>query len=894
MKTKFHPQLTTLKGLALLAIFLFAGTAQLFSQTFDRNYQDGKLYLKYKDDISINFNVRANNEVAIEEVPFIDALQSDYRVKSLERPFYLNNDHKLLRTLMVEIEDMTKIDEVIAELRKQTDLEYVEKVPMCYIDYVPNDSIYNMYNGPSKWSWHTDVIQAEKAWDISKGSADIKVAIVDNAVWAEHPDLASKIVLQRDVYYNTNSSSPPSTGDPFDWSHGTHCAGLAAAITDNETGIASIGFNVSIIAIKASRNNNPDGISSGYAGIQFAASNGANVINMSWGGSGYSQTEQNMVNTVTNMGIVLVAAAGNDNVSSPHYPSNYNNVISVAATDSDDKKAWFSNYSTNVSVSAPGGSGIPGPDGLMSTTFSKSAYGYYGLMSGTSMASPVAAGLAGLIFSINPDLTPAQVRAIMQDNADNIDEVNPDYVGLLGTGRINAFRSAANTPYQPTADLSTPITIIMPGTEISFTDLSLGVPSSWTWTFEGGTPATSTQPEPGLIKYNNAGIFNVTLSISNEFGESTVVLDDYITVTATPKPYINFNVSDTIPCIQSVIALNDLSLYEPNNWQWDITPTHFEFVNGTSSSSQNPEVKFNVPGLYTVSFTATNNNGSSNMIEPNLINVYGALPTYTVDMEDRTSGYFEIWDTVKSKSKIDAHGAFESNFGIHFQGDPIPTGWSGNPTSGTAAQAWESNVAFHGKVNMCSVDATGVENVVLSLDLRQTYSVGPRFSWFRVLVNGEQVPDENGVMDFNPATPGADEWQRLTFDLSAYAGTFFDLTLQTATRFADKMQGFGDNVYIDNISITNTTHTSPILTSAAGFSVYPNPSDGMFTIAGNGIEGKYNIKVISMMGNTVYSSNGEAKGRLTRPLNLRHLPAGVYVLNITGDNRQLNQRIVIR
>lgn len=893
MKTKFYTHFTTLKGLALLAILLLAGTVQLFSQTFDRNYQDGRLYFKYRDDISVNFNVRADNAVAIDEVPFVAALQSDYRIKSLERPFDINNDSKLKRTLMVEIEDMTKIDDVLAELQKQPELEYVEKVPMAYIDYIPNDSIYNMYNGPSNWSWHTDVIQADKAWDISKGSADIKVAIVDNAVWADHPDLAAKIVLQRDTYYNTNSSNPPANGDPSDWSHGTHCAGLSAAITDNEIGIASVGFNVSIIAIKASNNTNSNGIY-GYPGIQYAANNGANVINMSWGGSSYSQSEQNIINSIHNMGIVLVAAAGNDDVSGPHYPSAYANVISVAATDENDKKSWFSNYGTTVDVSAPGGSGVPGPSGLMSTTFNKTAYGYYDLMSGTSMASPVAAGLAGLILSINPALTPAQVEAIMKDNTDNIDAVNPDHAGLLGTGRINAFRSAANTPYQPVADLSTPITVIMPGTEISFNDLSKGVPSTWAWTFEGGTPATSTNPEPGLIKYNNVGSFNVTLSVSNEFGESTVVLEDYITVTATPKPYINFSVSDSTPCIQSVVTLNDLSLYAPNTWQWAITPEHFEFVNGTSSTSENPEIMFQVPGLYSVSFTASNSHGSSNMIEPDLINVYGALPTYAVDMEDRTSGYFEIWDTIKSQSQIDARSAFESNFGIHFHGDPVPTGWSGSATSGTAVQAWETNVAFHGKVTMCAVDGTDLDNIALMFDLRQTHSVGPRFCWFRVLVNGEQVPDVNGVMDFNPQTAGDDEWQRLTFDLSAYAGTYFDLTLQTATRFADKMQGQGDNVFIDNISITNTTHTRPMLSSTAGFTVYPNPSDGMFTIAGNGIEGKYSLKVISMMGNTVYTSKGEANGELAKPLNLRHLPAGIYLLNITGETQQFNQRIIIR
>lgn len=894
MKTKFLAQPASFKGFALLAVFMLAGIFQVFSQTFDRDYQDGRLYFKYKDDVNVNFSVRTNNEVAMQEVPFVAALQQDFRINKLERPFDLNNDSKLLRTLMIEIQDMEKIDEVLARLKQQPELEYVEKVPMNYITYVPNDSIYNMFNGPNNWGWHLDVIQADKAWDISKGSADIKVAIVDNAVWADHPDLAGKIVLQRDTYYNTNSSSPPSTGDPLDWSHGTHCAGLAAAITNNEIGIASVGYNVSIIAIKAANNTNPDGIY-GYTGIQYAANNGADVINMSWGGGSYSATEQNIINTIHNMGIVLVAAAGNDDVSTPHYPSAYNHVISVAATDENDVKAWFSNYGTSVDISAPGGSGVPGPGGLMSTTFNRGIYGYYDLMSGTSMASPVAAGLAGLILSINPALTPVQVEAILKENADNIDEINPDHVGLLGTGRINAFRAAANTPYQPVADLSTPITTILPLTAIDFHDLSIGVPSTWTWTFEGGTPVSSSAPNPIGIAYNTPGIYDVTLTISNEFGNSTKILENYITVTATPKPYTNFSVSDSTPCIQDPITLSDLSLYEPTSWQWNITPAYFEFVNGTSSSSQNPEVMFSVPGLYSIEFAATNANGSASMIVADLVNVYGAFPSYTVDMEDTTSGYFELQDTIKSQIAVDKRSAYNSNYGLHFHGNPIPTGWSGSPTSGTAVQAWETNVAFHAKANICSVDGTGVDNIALMFDLRQTYSLGPRFSWFRVLINGEQIADIDGVMDFNPETANEDEWKRLTFDLSAYAGTFFDITLQSATRFSDRLQGEGDNVFVDNISITNTTRTKPVvLTSVADFRVYPNPSEGLFTIASDKIEGNYNLKVLSLLGNEVYSFSGITNGKLYKAVNLGQLPSGIYLLSVSGNNQQFNQRIVIR
>ncbi len=143
--------------------------------------------------------------------------------------------------------------------------------------------MYNYSFGNNNWNWHLDVINAEEAWDLNKGSADIKVAIVDNAVWIDHPDLANKIFLSHDVTQPGNqNSNPPEDGDPALWSHGTHCAGLAAAESDNGIGVASIGYNISLIGVKASAND-PGNITGGFAGIQWAANNGADVISMFMG-----------------------------------------------------------------------------------------------------------------------------------------------------------------------------------------------------------------------------------------------------------------------------------------------------------------------------------------------------------------------------------------------------------------------------------------------------------------------------------------------------------------------------------------------------------------------------------------------------------------------------------
>lgn len=862
------------------------------AQTFNSSFVDGQIYLKFKDSEPITFTVNDDNKVSINSIPFIQQLASEYQLVGLSRPYFLNNDPKLLRTLLLEISEFEKINQVINKLQLQDAIEYVEKVPLDQLVYVPNDSLYNMYNGPSNWNWHLDLINAEQAWDITLGSPNINVAVVDNAVWVDHPDLVGKIVAQRDIYYNTASANPPATGDPGEWSHGTHVAGLVGATSDNNIGISAIGFNVNIIAVKASNNNSPRQISAGYPGIQWAANNGADVINMSWGGSGFSQTNLNVINSIHNMGILLIAAAGNDNVSTPHYPSAYPNVISVASVDWNDVKSDFSNFSTTVDLSAPGGSASPGPSGLLSTTFSAGTYGNYDSFEGTSMAAPVVAGLAGLVLSVNPDLTPDEVRFILESTSDDITALNPDHTGMLGLGRINAFKAVSSTPFQPTANFQTTVEEIVPGTSIDFFDLSTGIPSDWEWTFEGATPSFSNDTNPENILYHTAGTYDVTLTVTNQFGTSSVTYFDYIQVVTDPIPYIFVTVSNTEPCIAEVVTLTDSSLYGPTSWEWVINPNSYTYVNGTSASSQNPEVEFLSQGPYQITLTAWNLNGMKSKLFDDLIHVQGVTPPYILDMEDGTTEYFVLWDTIKSQSAVDLRAANNSTRGIHFHGDPVPVGWKGSPTEGTASQAWLENLAFHGYANLCGVDARQYTNVKLSLDLRQTFSLGPKYSWFRVLINGTPVPDFEGNVNFNPTTAGEDPWRRLEFDLSSFAGSVFDVSLQASTRFSDKIQGEGDNVFIDNIEITNSVSTNPSTYNSAGLHIYPNPTKGALNVEISGMEGQVTLEVVNMHGLIVYKNimhNPKEQGKVQIP----SLSPGLYIVRAINKDKQFYAKLIV-
>jgi len=260
------------------------------------------------------------------------------------------------------------------------------------------------------------IIKANQAWALTTGSPNVVVAIVDTGVDYNHEDLKSKIVPGgKDI--SDGDDDPMDTGG-----HGTHCAGIAAAATNNNIGVASIGYNVRILPVKVFPQSSDDTVA---AGIKYAADQGAKVISLSLGRFGTSALMQEAVNYATAKGSLCVAAAGNnglDVTDISFVPSNLDNVLNVASTNSSDVRSGFSNYSaTKVDIAAPG-------EGIMSTF-----PGTYGYASGTSMACPMVAGLAALVKSYAPTATPKELTDVLKLTADKMPFVE--------SGRINAYRA---------------------------------------------------------------------------------------------------------------------------------------------------------------------------------------------------------------------------------------------------------------------------------------------------------------------------------------------------------------------------------------------------------------------------------------------------------------------
>jgi subtilisin family serine protease len=409
----------------------------------------GEIVIKFKSDPQMLVGSKQTSFTLVNQN--LEKLE----VNGIEYAFpYLRNSEKvgasdLSNIVFVQFNPIYSVTSVLQSLNADPNVVYAEQKRMFFVDEVPNDPNYNSMS-------QFDRISAEAAWDLVKGeNGTVVIAIVDSGVDWVHPDLIDNIWNNEDEIpdngidddnngyiddvrgwsFQNNSNDPT----PLLNGHGTHVSGTAAASTDNNTGVASLSWNCTIMPVNAGSATSANSIAFGYPGIVYAVENDADIINCSWGGVGNpSVFEQDIIDFAVENGTLVVAAAGNDNLNNDlpgnaHYPSSYNGVLNVGSTSStSDTKSGFSTYGSTVNVFAPGGN-------ILSTTWPGNSYGF---SSGTSMASPLVSALAGLVKTQNPGWSPDKVREQIRVTCDNIDGSNSSSLnGLLGKGRINAERA---------------------------------------------------------------------------------------------------------------------------------------------------------------------------------------------------------------------------------------------------------------------------------------------------------------------------------------------------------------------------------------------------------------------------------------------------------------------
>ncbi|MCG8346212.1 MAG: S8 family serine peptidase [Chloroflexales bacterium] len=359
-----------------------------------------------------------------------------------------------------------RVELLLTTLKYNPKVEFVEPNYIYAADYTPNDPELN-----DQYAWNA--IEAYTAWDTTRGSSDVVIAVVDSGVQLNHPDLDDKLVAGFDFVQN---DATPSDGN----GHGTHVAGTAAAETNNNTGGAGVCPNCRLLPVRVLNDTGSGTLSDLASGIAYAANNGAKIINLSLGGS-RSFTLAYAVDYAWERGAFLTCAAGNSSTSNA-YPAADPNCFAVAATTSSDRRSSFSSYGSWVDIAAPG-----------SDIYSTWLNNGYNAISGTSMATSHVAGLAGLLAS--QGLSNAEIRDRLCNTADRIRGTG----SFWNCGRINAQRAVTND-VNPSPSVDT--AMLNGGFEEGF--------SSWWQSSNGGYQLISAnRPQNDLYSawlggYNNA------------------------------------------------------------------------------------------------------------------------------------------------------------------------------------------------------------------------------------------------------------------------------------------------------------------------------------------------------------------------------------------------------
>ena len=463
-------------------------------------------------------------------------------------------------------------DRLIEALNKNPNIEYAEPNFIVEAQLTPNDTYF-----PNQWA--LPKISAPQGWDISTGSQSAVIAVLDTGIDTAHEDLLGKYL---------DSPTPDDNG------HGTLVSGVAAAASNNGKGVAGVCWLCPILSVKILNSTGSGTNWNLDHGIIYAADNGAKVINMSLGASCFStdiascpQDVQNAVNYAWNKGVVLVAASGNSGSTQPVWPAALNNVVAVGMTDPTDTRNSNSTYGPWLDVVAPG-------SGVLTTRNG----GSYGTASGTSLASPHVAALAGLIFSANSGLTNTQVVDIITSTADDLGPTGRD--DEYGWGRINvakALEKATNTTPQPTptpTPIPTPTPTPTPIPDTTSPTVSVTTPADGSvvsgsvniqanasdnvglstisifidgsvvtvCSVSGTTSSCSYTWDSTAVANGNHTIQAKALDSSSNLGESTIITVNVNNTIATPTP--NPNPSDTTPPTVSIIQPLDGTIVPRN------------------------------------------------------------------------------------------------------------------------------------------------------------------------------------------------------------------------------------------------------------------------------------------------------------------------------------------
>ncbi len=447
----------------------------------------------------------------------------------------------------------------------------------------------------------------------------------------------------------------------------------------------------------------------------------------------------------------------------------------------------------------------------------------------------------------------------------------------------------------PAADFEADKTTVPVGCGVNFTDLSNGVPTQWLWTFEGGTPSSSTVKHPADIVYNTVGTYEVKMVATNEAGTDSITKAGYITVSDNLLPEVDFMADKNVICAGDEVYFTDLTQYCPSSWSWQFSPNNVVYLEGTTMNSQNPIVMFTQNGAYTVILTATNAIGTSSETKTEFIMNGGYQLPFTDDFETGFSTQF--WTIENPDNRIT---------------------WDTISIPGTSPENKAAWMNFYDYIFMYKrdrlispgFDLTNYHNVVLtfrhayaqrdplkdSLIILVSDDCGSTFT--RVLALGpDGTPDtfvthEPTMDEFFPESVG--DWCSGNYGVNCYNVDLNAYSWKPNVKIAfESYNRRGNNLFLDDITLTGIVGIPSASDHRQSVLVYPNPTDGMVNITIDQLEGNATLGLYTMQGQNIISEQiAGTKERTTHQFNLSSLSKGVYFLKVITSKSTLVKKIV--
>ncbi|MEE4257010.1 MAG: PKD domain-containing protein, partial [Bacteroidales bacterium] len=445
---------------------------------------------------------------------------------------------------------------------------------------------------------------------------------------------------------------------------------------------------------------------------------------------------------------------------------------------------------------------------------------------------------------------------------------------------------------QPVAAFSSTETTIPPNCQVDFFNESTGGPQNFEWTFEGAAPATSSDMNPTGISYATAGTYYVALKVWNSLGQDSTYVEGYITVSEDVLPEVDFMADELSPCGSSSVQFTDLTLYCPTSWQWEFSPDDVTFMGGTGANSQHPLVQFNSAGMYTVTLTAENANGQGSLTREDYIAIGGMGLPFTEDFEN---------------------GSFSDK------------GWTiHNPDMGITWDITEVEGSSPGNkaawINLFDYNSLGARDMLISpamnfdgfstlaLTFDHAYSSKYPFidtlivkistdcgeTWNRLFSAAYEELETAPASTTSFFPQSADDWCGSGTGTSCYLIDLSDYASLIGVKIAFETFGFrGNNLFIDNIEISNSVGLSDAQYAEAEVLIYPNPSEGIFNIVLPDRKESIRMSIRNLNGQEVWKED-IGSGRKQSIFDASDMPKGIYFISFVSNEMNITRKIVVR